>query len=113
MSGFPIIKCYERSPGPGEVWRSDRTHEDTSSHAAAAVTMDMDMDVDNEDGYPFETFEGKKEEEPSQFPTEYPEKKKMKVGQEEEERPKYNCYSSSKQGEKSNIHSGLWTNGTK
>merc|ERR1740117_453094 len=29
ISSFPtIVKCFERSSGPGGVWRSDRTHGD-------------------------------------------------------------------------------------
>lgn len=28
VSGFPIVTCFERAPGPGGVWRADRSHED-------------------------------------------------------------------------------------
>jgi len=26
-SGFPVVTCFERAPGPGGVWRNDRKHE--------------------------------------------------------------------------------------
>ena len=28
VGSFPLIRCFERSAGPGGVWRSDRTHEE-------------------------------------------------------------------------------------
>merc|ERR1740117_462099 len=60
ISSFPtIVKCFERSSGPGGVWRSDRTHGDDKEEvkkenesengsllsdniAATAITMDVD-----------------------------------------------------------------------
>jgi thioredoxin reductase len=34
-SVFPIVRCFERSAGPGGAWRSDRTHDDAKAKANA------------------------------------------------------------------------------
>eukprot|EP00536_Pseudo-nitzschia_multiseries_P001344 jgi/Psemu1/282949/fgenesh1_pg.17_\ len=33
VSSIPTIRCFERSEGPGGVWRSDRTHDDKRGDA--------------------------------------------------------------------------------
>eukprot|EP00536_Pseudo-nitzschia_multiseries_P018002 jgi/Psemu1/227386/e_gw1.2038.8.1 len=40
VSGFPTVQCYERSPGPGGVWRCDRKHEG-EDHPADKKTPNM------------------------------------------------------------------------
>jgi len=89
VSRFPIVKCFERSPGPGGVWRSDRSHED--GHDEHVDDMNVDA--------PFFCEEKKEEDEQSDFHK----VKKAKLNKE-----------SSKQGnESANMYSALWTNGAK
>lgn len=106
VSGFPIVQCFERAPGPGGVWRSDRAHEgETGDHHPATNTMAVDSSV---------FCEEKKEEDPTIAPPN-PLKKKMKVGGEAEE-PQSTGFSenSSKPSDKTpNMYSALWTNGPK
>jgi len=42
VGSFPLIRCFERSAGPGGVWRSDRTHEQEEDHAEEKKEVDED-----------------------------------------------------------------------
>jgi len=51
ISHFPgVVKCFERSPGPGGVWRSDRTHGDKKkSETTKNVNVNMSAMEDDDD----------------------------------------------------------------
>ena len=106
VSGFPIVQCFERAPGPGGVWRSDRAHDgETGDHHSAPNAMAVDTSV---------FCEEKKEEEATILPPS-PVQKRMKVGGEAEEPQStgFSEKSSKPSGNTPNMYSALWTNGVK
>ena len=87
VSGFPVVRCFERAPGPGGVWRNDRQHESTDDEHVDDMTAAYGL------------FEEKKEDECP------PDVSQMNKTQEA---------MSSNQGDSTpNMYSALWTNGPK
>jgi len=93
VSAFPIVKCYDRADGPGGVWRSDRTHEETNDSNTDIIT-NIDMAISA-------TFSEEKKDDGGYTITNDYETRKAK-------QRKIEVTSHTP-----NMYSGLWTNGTK
>mmetsp|Transcript_11550 Transcript_11550/g.27133 ORF Transcript_11550/g.27133 Transcript_11550/m.27133 type:complete len:695 (-) Transcript_11550:106-2190(-) len=98
VSGFPIVQCFERAPGPGGVWRSDRKYDAEEGDQCRTVNATA---VDTPD-----FCEEKKEEGPVE-PVEGGQREILEVKQNFSE-------NGLKTAEKTpNMYSALWTNGDK
>jgi len=106
-SSFPIVKCFERSAGPGGVWRSDRTHDDVvSSISASHDSTDRPRSPSSVLGSLISpVFEEKNEEE---FLKDEIQKLAKQVQQ-----SKSSTAGGTTTTTTPNMYSGLWTNGPK
>lgn len=115
VSGFPIVKCFERSGGPGGVWRSDRTHEDKSDEGDADVGADGSEADSPATNLEFSSFSEEKKEDESVDPNEttgFRDTKRLKATETATDTSEKAI--ASDQPEKTpNMYSALWTNGPK
>lgn len=107
VSHFPMVQCFERSPGAGGVWRSDRTHEDEE------VLVGPERAVVDPNTF----FEEKKEEDATLLAVEAPASpggKRMKLDDQESSSKQASTMDVKKATESTpNMYSALWTNGPK
>ena len=117
VSGFPIVKCFERGPGPGGVWRANRSHDDeyededhiVEQKGASSVAMVASF------------VEEKKEDDsiiaqanPASLTLEAREAKKMKLDEVEQgSSVEASASDTAVKHASINMYSALWTNGPK
>jgi len=111
VSDFPIVQCFERAPGPGGVWRSDRSHENEHDAQNAEATGHFDSNVAGNDAMDAEASSFAEEKKDEHIPDVCENNKRQKI---EEEQGNLVEARSSDRGEKTpNMYSALWTNGPK
>jgi len=103
VDGFPIVKCFERSDGPGGVWRSNRTHDEISGAVRPQSPSTVIVDPESPSSYE----EEKKEDETLLAkPTSWEGSKITK-------QRKISSGETKSLSSSANMYSGLWTNGAK
>lgn len=116
VSGFPIVKCFERAPGPGGVWRADRSHEDEDQideqKGASSDAMNLVVPCFGEEKKEDDSIMA--QETPASPTLEAREAKKMKL----DEVGQGSSVEASASGTavkhvSTNMYSALWTNGVK